>query len=370
MFDWIENSWHEYGPGAPGTGPMVRDTIFLKSDLGYTPIWMKNSPSLDNTYKAHLAFWTLVHPKLFGLSRNDLLDEIVNISLETEAPYWRYMSFEYSGFFSASITDDKLLMSWAKDGFQDTASIEELIQCNSKLDSVKAYLVNEHYSWMENAPTAVIKTTRELDDWILKTKEFMRRKKCGTPVFDFNIIKPSYQVASLNHPSKYRQMARNFSDKDALLIRYKSKASGGYVASKAKIRDVISDSIHDACFFKKEEAVEKLMTLVGCGIYAEAFFELVRIDTKKNLWVVRIEQESSRQSSNICYLENPARAGKSGALQNVRGLSDIGKAYHFSSKESAEAKAALLRPMLGIISAEVVEDEEYIEKLKKEGLMK
>ena len=235
---------------------------------------------------------------------------------------------------------------------------------------MKAYLVNEHYSWMENAPTAVIKTTRELDDWILKTKEFMRRKKCGTPVFDFNIIKPSYQVASLNHPSKYRQMARNFSDKDALLIRYKSKASGGYVASKAKIRDVISDSIHDACFFKKEEAVEKLMTLVGCGIYEEAFFELVRIDTKKNLWVVRIEQESSRQSSNICYLENPARAGKSGALQNVRGLSDIGKAYHFSSKESAEAKAALLRPMLGIISAEVVEDEEYIEKLKKEGLMK
>ena len=304
------------------------------------------------------------------LNIGDLLDEIVNISLETEAPYWRYMSFEYSGFFSASITDDKLLMSWAKDGFQDTASIEELIQCNSKLDSVKAYLVNEHYSWMENAPTAVIKTTRELDDWILKTKEFMRRKKCGTPVFDFNIIKPSYQVASLNHPSKYRQMARNFSDKDALLIRYKSKASGGYVASKAKIRDVISDSIHDACFFKKEEAVEKLMTLVGCGIYAEAFFELVRIDTKKNLWVVRIEQESSRQSSNICYLENPARAGKSGALQNVRGLSDIGKAYHFSSKESAEAKAALLRPMLGIISAEVVEDEEYIEKLRKEGLMK
>ena len=30
----------------------------------------------------------------------------------------------------------------------------------------------------------------------------------------------------------------------------------------------------------------------------------------------------------------------------------------------------MLRPMLGIISAEVVEDEEYIEKLKKEGLMK
>ena len=117
MFDWIENSWHEYVPGATGTGPMVRDTIFLKSDLGYTPIWMKNSQSLDNTYKAHLAFWSLVHPKLFGLSRNDLLDEIVNISLETEAPYWRYMSFEYSGVFCASITDDKLLMSWARDGF-------------------------------------------------------------------------------------------------------------------------------------------------------------------------------------------------------------------------------------------------------------
>ena len=54
MFDWIENSWHEYVPGATGTGPMVRDTIFLKSDLGYTPIWMKNSQSLDKIGRAHV----------------------------------------------------------------------------------------------------------------------------------------------------------------------------------------------------------------------------------------------------------------------------------------------------------------------------
>lgn len=370
MFDWIENTWHECVPGAIGTGPMVRDTIFLKSDLGYTPIWMKNSQSRDNTYQAHLAFWSLAHPKLFGLSRNDLLDGIVNISLETEAPYWRFMSFDGNSVLSASMTDDKLLMSWAKEGFQDTASIEELIQCNSKLDSVKAYLVNEHYSWMENAPTAVIKTTRELDDWILKAKEFMRRKKCGTPVFDFNITKASYEVAYLNHPSKYRQMARDFSDEDTVMIRYKAKATGGYITSKTKVRDIVSDSIHDACFFKKEEAVECLMKLVGCGLYAESYFELTHVDPKKYLWVVRIELGSSKDSSKILYLSTPIKAGQSNILSKARGREDIGKAYHFSTKQSAEAKASLLRPESGVISAEAVEDEEYIKKLQKEGLLK
>ena len=372
MYSWMPKKWHWYGVDSNqlGVGPEIYDTIFLKSGLGYTPVWLE-----DTTIggKGDTAYWTLAHPSLLGLQREALLDGLIHLTRTVQAPYWTSVDRdEYFTYYRRIPTGDKELITWLDEGLRHAASVEDLLKINPGLSSIKTVIYNQAGDVIKDAPWLEIRATNALDYWILKAKEFFRKEHRGIPDIVFSMEKRAFRLPTLTHPSTIYELGAGLDEQDYVIIRYKTALGKKYVTGAVNTNTATSANIKDSCILKKATAIDLIMDYLGTGCFVPgcfvpSFFSLERFSPEKYRWVVLVEHKVSSGLTNKSFLCR--RPGNS--PQKARVAKDISSAYHYAAKQAAEKDVeTILKTMPDVIvAAEVVEDTEYTEKLKKEGFI-
>lgn len=368
MYSWMPKKWHWYGFDSSqlGVGPEIYDTIFLKSGLGYTPVWLEDKKTIGG--KGDTAYWTLSHPSLLGLQREALLDGIIHLTRAIQAPYWTRVDHdEYFNCTRRIPTGDKELIAWLDEGLRHAASVEDLLKINPTLSSIKTVIYNQAGDVIKDAPWLEIRATNALDYWILKAKEFFRKEHRGIPDIVFSMEKQAFRLPTLTHPSTIYELGAGLDEQDYVIIRYKTALGKRYVTGAVNTNTATSANIKDSCILKKATAIDLIMDYLGTGKIVPSFFSLERFSPEKYRWVVLVEFKVSGGYANKSFLGR--RPGNS--PQKVTVTEKISSAYHYAAKQAAEKDVeTILKTMPDVIvAAEVVEDQEYTEKLKKEGFI-
>ena len=368
MYSWMPKKWHWYGFDSSqlGVGPEIYDTIFLKSGLGYTPVWLEDKKTIGG--KGDTAYWTLAHPSLLGLQREALLDGIIHLTRAIQAPYWTSVDHdEYFNYYRRIPTGDKELIAWLDEGLRHAASVEDLLKINPGLSSIKAVIYNQSGDVIKDAPWLEIRATNALDSWILKAREFFRKEHRGIPDIIFSVEKRAFRLPMLTHPCDIYELGAGLDKQDYVIIHYKTLSGKRYVTGAAEPYAATSANIEKSCILKKANAIDMIMNYLGTGCFEPSLFSLELFSPDKNRWVVLVEHKVSSGLTNKSFLCR--RPGNS--PQKARVAKDISSAYHYAAKQAAEKDVeTILKTMPDVIvAAEVVEDTEYTEKLKKEGFI-
>ena len=151
------------------------DRIFLCSSSGYTPLWLLGDSSVWEGCGRHrriVRSWK-VFQHLLGVSEAEFIEAVKPMLGGTYQEHWKR---------NGKWVDDKGLIRWVKNGCKNATTVEDLLRVN-RHTCITCKLQDQR--WKSTLETD-IRTTSDLDDWILRAKAAMESNSDLYPLIMLN----------------------------------------------------------------------------------------------------------------------------------------------------------------------------------------
>ena len=348
-----------------GTPLFVYDSVFVESALGYTPVWLTAGDICGG-----ICNWNIVSDTMLGRTEMELLYELRNLYTPSDGvnPRWIKSPNPIRDKATACSTHMGFHESlrWLSDGILRAATIEDILAVNRDMPGVDFYVFTQKPVIFKR-----IETSEDLDTCILDYRRYKANGGKGTAGIQFRT--KDYGTTSMRY-MLIRQPADllgkfNGSDTDKYHIRRDNRNLDYLVSCDPKSHAVWRSYVGSAAILSKKEALELLSVIPDFQPPSKLrFAKIEKVEPNKKLWMVEVTAYD--RAYYLCY---PTTRSAGRNIANARLSSDVSGAYHYpteaSAKKAMDAVYAEEKKIHGFQKARVVTDDDYIKKLKENGVL-